>query len=191
MPQQQRRMGRCFAAPIPRRLDGRGSGSVRHSVADERCRYRAQACGAPMTDGLWEGGSSLCRSTAGRRAIASRNNTAQFQEHRWASGLTAIISRERSGVRSTRRPACPAAAEPLLRRAGSEVESPTSGWGGGCSRSVLGLREGMLLRKNRRVVAVAPREISAHARLRRTARRPEPAFGIPADIIVEGVRPDA
>ena len=87
-------------------------------VSDETGRrYRAQACGAPMTDGLWEAWIEFAPIDGGPPgAITSRNDAAQSQEHRVLGvGLTAIYLE--GALRRALNPPirrAPAAAEPLF-----------------------------------------------------------------------------
>jgi hypothetical protein len=63
------------------------------SVADETGRrYRAQACGAPMPDGLWEGWIEFAPIDGGPAVRSPRETTQPNLKDAayWASGLTAI-----------------------------------------------------------------------------------------------------
>ncbi len=64
-----------------------------HVLADEGVTYRAQACGAPMPDGRWEGWIEFIPLTPGANAVRSGRETTQPNRTDavyWATGLTPV-----------------------------------------------------------------------------------------------------
>jgi hypothetical protein len=98
-------------------------------VVDEHGRsYRAQAVGAPMPDGMWEGWIEFVPVDGGRPVHTARETTQPNKKDTvyWASGLTAVYLEGALGralnplVRRT-----PAAAEPLFDGPAHDVRVAT------------------------------------------------------------------
>lgn len=85
-------------------------------VDQERRRYRAQACGAPMPDGLWEGWIEFVPLDGGAAVRSPRETTQPNGRDAayWASGLTPIYLEG----------ALTRALNPTVRRAPSPPASP-------------------------------------------------------------------
>jgi hypothetical protein len=96
-------------------------------VADDAGhRYRAQACGAPMPDGLWEGWIEFEPLNGGTPVRSPRETTQPNLKDAayWASGLTAIYL-EGALKRALNPPIrrAPAVAEPLFDRPAPDLSS--------------------------------------------------------------------
>ena len=95
------------------------------AVADGAGRsYRAQACGAPMPDGLWEGWIEFAPVDGGRAVRSPRETTQPNLKDvaYWASGLTAIYlegALQRALKPKIRR--IPIPAEPLFDEPASDI----------------------------------------------------------------------
>lgn len=63
-------------------------------VSDEGTRYRAQACGAPNANGLWEGWLEFIPLDRGEPLRSARETTQPNRQDAvyWATGLTAIYA---------------------------------------------------------------------------------------------------
>ena len=99
-------------------------------VADEAGhRYRAQACGGPMPDGLWEGWIEFAPLDGGPPVRSPRETTQPNLKDAayWASGLTAVYLE--GALRRALNPVirrAPAPAEPLFDRPASDIKISTA-----------------------------------------------------------------
>jgi hypothetical protein len=171
------------------------------SVADEAGRrYRAQACGAPMPDGLWEGWIEFVPIDGGPAVRSPRETTQPNLKDAayWASGLTAIYLE--GALRRALNPPIrrvPAVAEPFFDGPAPNVLVSTPRPVGADAVldpfSVFEKGE-VLLRKE--LGALSPWHLVNIIRAYRLSDEPLdvlnrlPGIAL-ADIIVEGVRPDA
>ncbi len=171
------------------------------SISDETGRrYRAQACGAPMTDGLWEAWIEFAPIDGGPPVRSPRETTQPNLRNiaYWASGLTAIYLE--GALRRALNPPIrrvPAVAEPLFDGPAADVMVSTPRpFGADAVLDPFSVFEKgeVLLRKE--LGALSAWHLVNIIRAYRLSDEPIdvlnrlPGIAL-ADIIVEGVRPDA
>jgi hypothetical protein len=164
-----------------------------HVADDEGRAYRAQACGAPNADGLWDGWIEFMPLDGGPAVRSPRETTQPNGRDAayWASGLTAIYL-EGALARALNPPVrrSPAQAEPLFDGPAADRVSPAARsmpTGDAVLNPFSVFEKGeVLLRKELGALSPWPVNIIRATGSARTVRRPEPDVGAAlVDIIVD------